>query len=224
MTLTGLALLAYAIAGAGPFDTARVVDSVLIVEPIGITLQIPPAWIGGRDPHAAQPSCGRVGRGAFAERVHVNPAAFSSLLHATGEWDREYSAVMDSIMPFTALAAHLGPEPWGVQGHCYADLQMRVYVTDGGVEDVRARVRGIGLATAKAYFPSAATVSADSAGWHIEHVSWTAWYFDYGGEANVELFMRPFGARLLVLAFMHTSWPAGAAQDRDSILASVHVR
>ena len=89
-----------------------------------------------------------------------------SLRNAQGEWDREYSAVTDSVLPFASLVAQVGPEPFGA-GQCFGDLQMRVYVfPDAWKLSEQAKVAG--LRTAREFFPSATLVGRDSAQWHID--------------------------------------------------------
>lgn len=206
-----------------PVDTARVVDSTLEIEPVGVSFRVPPVWLGA-PPVRSHIVCGSTAQGTLADRIHVQPAAFPSLQHATGEWEAEYSAVVDSIMPFADLAAHLGSRGWG-RGGCFAGLQMRVYVSSVAQRDIADRVRGIGLTTASAFFSPVQVISTDSAGWHIEHVRWNARYFDYGSDANVELYMRSIGSRLVVLVFVHTTLPdGGQVIDRDEMLASFRVR
>jgi hypothetical protein len=145
-------------------------------------------------------------------------------LNADGEWDREYSAVSDTILPFANLVAHVGPEPFGSSARCFGDLQVRVYVLPD-TTPVLPRAQAPGLRTALGFSKTARIASRDSAQWHIVRLSWDAWYHDYGGEANVEIFTTPFRGHNVALVFMHASWPAGPAErDRRYILEHVHLR
>jgi hypothetical protein len=58
------------------------------------------------------------------------------------------------------------------------------------------------LRTAHSFFPSATLVGRDSAQWHIDRFRWDAWYYDYGAEANVEIFTTIVRGRTVVLVFM----------------------
>ena len=204
-------------------DTARVMDSTLVIEPVGVSVRIPPVWLGSAPVRPYQ-TCGSRALGTVADRIHVDPTTFASLEHATGEWDSEYSAVADSILPFRDLAAQLGSRGFG-HGGCFAALLMRVYVTSLTARDIDDRARGIGVATATSFFPSAKAFVTDSAGWHIARVRWDARYSDYGSDANVELYVQEIGPRRVVLVFMHSTWPEGGQLiDRDQILASFRSR
>jgi hypothetical protein len=79
------------------------------------------------------------------------------------------------------------------------------------------------LHTARGFFKSAQIVSRDSAQWHIDRLRWDAWYYDYGGEANVEIFTTPFRGHTVALVFMHASRPGGPA-ERDQRFILEHVR
>ena len=123
-----------------------------------------------------------------------------SLRNAQGEWDREYSAVTDSVLPFANLVAQVGPEPFG-DGHCFGDLQMRVYVFPEA-RQLSEQAMATGLRTARGFFSSAALVSRESAPWHVDRLHWSAWYYDYGAEANVEIFSTIVRGKTVVLVFM----------------------
>src|SRR6266516_4319648 len=99
-------------------DSARVVGSSLIVEPIGLHIDLPAEWFGTKDTIAWPPSCGHELRGSVDRRLATSRAMLDSVKNAGGEWDREYSAVSDSILPFDALLAQLRPEPFG-GGECF---------------------------------------------------------------------------------------------------------
>lgn len=199
---------------------AEVIGSQLVVEPTRTLIGLPLEWVGEK---SAAPSltCGHDVHGAFARRLAVLRPMLDSARNATGEWDREYSAVTDSIMPFEALIAQLGPEPFG-RGGCFLDLQMRVYLSTISPAIVDEAAATIGLSTARRFFPSASIASRDSAAWHIDHLRWDAHYSDYGGEANVELYSTETKGRTLTLVFLHaTSSKGPAAIDQAYVLSHI---
>lgn len=202
-------------------DTARLSGPVLVVEPLGIELSLPPEWFGAKDTVTWPPSCGHNVHGDAARRLAVSRPMLDSLRHATGEWDREYSSVVDSLLPFDALVAQVGPEPFS-GGTCFHDLQLRVYVLPtSGVwsADARRAPLALGLRTAQGFFPSAALASRDSAQWHLDGIRWSAWYSDYGAEANVQLYSTVVRDQTLVLVFMRISQTGGPAErDQQFIL------
>jgi hypothetical protein len=205
-----------------PRDEAELRGSTLYVQPGYAEVMLPPAWFGEKDSVALTPSCGHHIRGALARRLAMTQPMLDSARNATGEWDREYSAVVDSILPFEHLLAQLGPEPFGA-GNCFADLQMRVYVTSLDPSVIASIASGAGVATARRFF-SASIASRDSASWHIDHLQWDARYFDYGAEANVELYSTRTNGRTLTLVFMRASWSRGDPAEADQIYVLQHVR
>ncbi|HEY8851229.1 MAG TPA: hypothetical protein VIM36_03545 [Gemmatimonadaceae bacterium] len=147
-------------------DSARLVGSTLVVESIGLQIALPPVWFGAKDTVKGLPNCGHDLRGSVDRRFATSRPMLDSLRNAQGEWDREYSAVTDSVLPFASLVAQVGPEPFGA-GQCFGDLQMRVYVfPDAWKLSEQAKVAG--LRTAREFFPSATLVGRDSAQWHID--------------------------------------------------------
>ncbi|HJQ12596.1 MAG TPA: hypothetical protein VJ840_16305 [Gemmatimonadaceae bacterium] len=124
-----------------------------------------------------------------------------SLQNAKGEWDREYSAVTDSVLPFANLVAQVGPEPFGAASQCFGDLQMRVYVFPDAWK-LSEQAKATGLRTARGFFSSAALVSRESSPWHVDRLHWSAWYYDYGAEANLEFFSAIVRGKTVVLVFM----------------------
>ena len=201
-------------------DSVRLVGSTLVIEPLGVAVSLPPEWFGAKDTASGFQRCGHRVRGRAERRFALSRENLDSVLHAIGEWDREYSAVTDSILPFSQLIAHLGPEPFG-GGSCFADLQFRVYVTKLSPPEIARLAASRGLATARAFFP-ATIVTRDSAAWHIEHLHWHASYGDYGDEANIEIFSTDIGGATVALVFMRVSGDDEfAARDQRFILTHI---
>lgn len=209
-----------------PPDSARLTGSILRIEPLGVELTLPPAWFGARD-STMRPTCGDIIRGTPDQRFVTARPMLDSLRSADGEWDREYSSVVDSILPFGDLVAQVGPEPFGrkLGANCFLDLQMRVYVlptAQAWDDSVRRAPLTLGLTTARRFFASAVLASTDSVRWHIDWLHWDAWYTDYGSDANVQLYSTAIQDRTLVLVFMRAAWGGGAEDEQRFILQ--HVR
>lgn len=210
------------LAGRVRTDSARVVGSTLVVDPIGVQIALPAEWFGAKDSVAGLPTCGHDVHGSVDQHLVTSRAVLDSLRrHAQGEWDREYVAVSDSMLPFENLVAQVGPEPLG-NGMCFLDLQMRVYVFPDAPTDV-SRSSAAGLRAARAFFPSATLAARDSVEWHVERLRWDVSYHDYGGEANVEVFRTTVRGRGVVLVFMRAS-QAGGPAERDERFILQHVR
>jgi hypothetical protein len=181
-------------------DSARLVGSALVVESIGLQIALPPVWFGAKDSVKGLPNCGHDLRGAVDRRFVTSRPMLDSLRNAQGEWDREYSAVTDSVLPFANLIAQVGPEPFGA-GQCFGDLQMRLYVFPNAWK-LSEQAMATGLRTARGFFTSATLVDRESAPWHIDGLHWTAWYYDYGAEANLEIYTKIVRKKTVALVFM----------------------
>jgi hypothetical protein len=204
-------------------DSVRLIDSTLVIEPRGLAMSLPSEWFGAKDTVKSL-GCGHRLRGRAERRLAITRQSLDSVSHATGEWDREYSAVADSILPSSKLLAHLGPEPFGGEGQCFADLQFRIYLTKSSPTEIGRVAETRGLSTARAFFPSATIAGRDSAEWNIQRLRWEAWYHDYGGEANVEIYSTPLGGDSLVLVFMHVSGGVDGFADRDRRFILTHLK
>ena len=205
-----------------PPDLARLTGSMLRIEPLGVELTLPPAWFGARD-STMPPTCGSIIRGTPDHRFVTARPMLDSLRNADGQWDREYSSVVDSILPFGDLVAQVGPEPFGrkLGADCFDDLQMRVYVlptAHAWDDSVRTAPLARGLTTARRFFASAVLASTDSLRWHVDWLHWNARYTDYGAEANVQLYSTTVQDRTLVLVFMRAAWDRGAEDQQRFIL------
>jgi len=196
-------------------DSARIANGRLVVEPLGASFQIPPTWF---DPPTIKAACEY--NSLVSSRFHVTRETVAKLPHAIGEWDKEFSAVVDSIMPFSGTVAQFGSEGWGAESRCFGDLQVRVYVTDLPIDSLAARARTRASETANRFFPSMPVSEADTLGWKVQRLSWDAWYYDYGATAQVEFYSRRVRDKTVTLVFMHALAFNRAALDRDLILRS----
>ena len=180
-------------------DSARLIDDRVVVEPLAFSIQVPPLWLGRPDP-ANRGLCDARPAGTVADRIRTDRASFGDLQRARGEWTREYSAVVDSVLPFGSLVAQLGGDPWN--GTCGAP-QLRIYVRDTAAVPVAvAAVHGV--RAAERFFTPVSRIDADSSGWAMTRLAWNAWYHDYGGTATVEFWSRRIRARTVTLVFMYT--------------------
>jgi hypothetical protein len=194
-------------------DTARIADGRLVLEPLGASFQIPPTWF---DPPTIKGTCEY--NSPMKVRFHVDREAVAKLARASGEWDKEFSAVVDSVMPFSGTVAQLGSEGWGAESSCFGDLQVRVYVTDLPLDSLTTRARRRASETANRFFPATPVTEADTLGWRVQRLSWSAWYYDYGATAQVEFYSRRVRRKTITLVFMHALAFDRAALDRDLIL------
>ncbi len=206
--------LAIAVVTAPP-DSARILDGRLTIEPLGASFEVPHSWF---DPPTYKLRCEY--NSPVKSRFHVTRESIAKLPRAIGEWDKEFSAVVDSVMPFAGTVAQLGSEGWGAESSCFGDLQVRVYVTDLPVDSVAARAKLRASETANRFFPATPVADADTLGWRVQRLSWNAWYYDYGATAQVEFYSRTVRDKTVTLVFMYALASDRATSDRNFILHS----
>ncbi|MEO8000141.1 MAG: hypothetical protein ABI852_22010 [Gemmatimonadaceae bacterium] len=196
--------------------SARLVGDALQLSSVGMQLSVPAAWLGRK---ANPPSglCDDYPSGTVEERVLTRRDQFTVLPSPTGEWKKEFAAVVDSVLPFSALVAHLGGDPWS--GSCGA-VQMRIYVGDTSITMTTTRM-DIAAQVADRYFRSTVEPPVTTlAGWEQRRISWNAFYGDYGGDATVDFLTRRESNRTVVLVFMFQGRAASQRRQRDAILLS----
>jgi len=175
-------------------EPARVVGTALQLSSLGMQITLPSAWVG-LPPDPTSGVCDDFLSGTPDERLLTRREQFVVLPSPTGEWKREFGAVVDSVLPFAALVAHVGGNPW--LGHC-SEIQLRIYVGAKGVRPTDASML-LAQRVADRYFHS--TISGPArlpSGWERRRIGWTAWYTDYGGDATVEFFLWDVEARTVV--------------------------
>ncbi len=204
------------LAALGTVDSARISGDRLLVEPLGFSFEIPALWLGRPGPPNLL-FCDAHPAGSVSDRILTDRAKLDQLRNWKGEWKREYSAVVDSVMPFDALTAQLGGDPWN--GHCGAP-QMRVYVQDSAAPTAKSAGQR-GVETAERFFRPVHIEQADSAGWSLTRIYWEAFYYDYGGTAQVEFWSRRVRDRLVTLVFMYIPYVEHHRAMLSSILRSV---
>jgi hypothetical protein len=216
MVGTGFLAVTLQLAAIATGDTARISGDRLIVEPLGFSIQIPALWLG----KPAPPNllfCDAHPAGTVSDRILTDRTRLEQLRNPMGEWKREYAAVIDSMIPFAALTAHLGGDPWN--GSCGAP-QMRVYVQDSAAPAPRVLAQR-GVESAERFFRPVQKVQADSAGWELTRIFWEGFYYDYGGTAQVEFWSRRIRNRSVTLVFMYTPYVKHHRTMLTSILQSV---
>jgi len=207
-------LLAVAVSQSNP-DSARIANGRLVIEPLGVSFEIPQAWF---DPPTIKRTCEY--NSPVISRFHISQASIAKLPRATGEWDKEFSAVVDSVMPFSGTVAQIGSEGWGAESSCFGDLQVRVYVTDLSVDSLAKRASDRASVTANQFFRSTPVTEADTLGWRVQRLSWDAWYYDYGATAQVEFYSRRVRNKTVTLVFMHALASDRGIEDRDHIVST----
>lgn len=207
-------LLSLWLALAAP-DSARVVDGRVIIEPLGISVEMPAHWFP------------TVKTGSFNCLEGKTPTVFAPLSADRAElarparvgWHREYATVADTVLPVSAAVAHFGTIDWQSEP-CWGDLQARLYVVDLPVLTVVQRVQDAGIAAVTPAFAARSEV-VDTVGWRRARIVWDAWYSDFGASTHMDYYIRRVRGRTVVLLLMYT--PASQGQlvgDRARVLQS----
>jgi len=175
--------------------------STIRLSPIGASFRIPEDWLEWNR--------------QFHNNLHLSRRELEKVKEATGEWDTEYSKVVNASLPFDHCSVHVGGEGWGAKGVSFGDLQMRAYVSDQSEMELEKRISEHGFTAAKAVRKDSdaeAKIAADKVGeWDRIIITYCLWYGDYGGSGQVEFYISSFNGHTAVLVFMHAR---GAEQDK----------
>lgn len=161
---------------------------------------------------------GWTGYETLGNNLHLTRPDLDAVERGSGDWDTEYSYVLESLLPFDRCAMHVGAEGWGNDSVSFADLQLRAYVVDENPTEL------IDRAQATAWKDIVPEIFIDQRGaWTQLLLSYDRSYGDYGGRANVDLRLQRLQDSTVVMAGMYTDgWPA--LDDFESILSTVCVR
>ena len=197
-------------------DSARVVDRRVIVEPIGISVEMPAHWfpavktgsfncLEGKTPVVFAPPS--------ADRSEIAPPTRSG-------WHHEYGTVADAVLPRSSVLAHFGTIDWASEP-CWGDLQARIYVVDDSVRAMIDRVQNAGIAAANPAFMARSEVTDAGGGWLRARITWDAWYYDFGSITHMDYYLRSVRGRTVVLLMMFTPYSQGdLANDPARVLQS----
>jgi hypothetical protein len=193
---------------AGRYATRE--NRTILLHPSEVSFQIPQDWLDWNS--------------EFHNNLHLTHRELERVQFASGEWDSEYSDVVNSALPFEDCAAHIGGEGWGREGASFADLQVRAYVTDLSSDEILKRISGSAFSTAKRVSsevmrePAAQVNFMQDGQWQKAVVQYNLFYGDYGGRANVEFYVKQVGRHELVMVFM-----GKVEKEKQQILNSLTV-
>ena len=77
----------------------------------------------------------------FDNSLHCSREELDRLRNPEGEWDREFAALVDPLLPFQRCGFHGGDDGWGEDSCAYSDMQMRMYVVRDGLAGLQLRIR-----------------------------------------------------------------------------------
>ena len=171
--------------------------------PSGVRFDVPQAWMDWQ----AQ----------FHNNFHLTRWQLYQVKSGFGEWDSEYAQVTNAVLPFEMCAAHAGDEGWGFEGVSFDDLQLRVYVGDWALADLKHRIATDGLNQANRAAKNARSSSTVRDSWQVDAISYEVFYGDYGGAAHVDFYSRVREGKTVVFVFMYAR---EHVDDIDQILRS----
>jgi hypothetical protein len=214
----------YSLGALSSGDSARVEAGRLIIEPIGVSFRIPPAWLDTTVKRLGGVGCDR--HSASAHAVNTDRASLRTMTGpSTYFGDQYYSAMSDSLFPVSELTAHVGSRGWRECDDSEADLQVRVYITSRTPEQLSERVRAIQLSPYPGYSKPIPAASRDSSGWRIESVDWEYNCGDCIFAERLQIYSRRIQSRTISLVFMYSpsvgSRYSSADADRRVILTSL---
>lgn len=182
-------------------DSARVDGSRLVIEPVGVSFEIPAGW-PSRVVTSAGSTCDL--QGAQARSVTTSKAGLRMLTGASAYFgDQYYSAFTDSVFAVSELVAHLGALGWRDCDNSVNDLQMRVYITERPPQAIAQRLTTIRLSPYPGYSVPKLAAARDSAEWHIEQANWSFNCGDCIFNERIEIYSTRISARTVSLVFMY---------------------
>jgi hypothetical protein len=224
-----LAWLCLAVSFASPatdLPYARLTGETIELMPWGMSFIIPQNWL---DLYYKE----------HFNNLHLTREQLEKVRNAdNAEWDGDYARIVNSVLPFENCAVHAGGDGWGKDGCSHSDVQMRVYVGNWSTPDVKKLIDENGFSIARMIAdenrqkmkiavkggvplePTREVLKPEVVSeWHKFGIALPLWYDDYGGEGNVDFYIRLFGHDTVVLVFMYASG-AGQAKFIEPIVAS----
>ena len=202
-------------------DSAYLSGDTLRVEPTGLRLTVPSFWMGRVPPAATPlaPGAGRSGcqlmeRSSVEERVVTQRRQLVARERYRYGTKQAYDRALDSIVPAAALVAHVGGVPFA--RNCLAP-HVRIYVADKSSVDTSA-FASVARREIERLYTSVNSASVDSAGWHIQRLSWTDSKTDFIHPGTLEIWHRVVGEGVVILAVMD-AW--SGREDTAALLKSI---
>lgn len=163
---------------------------------------------------------------------HVgDPAYFFStareldaLEDGVGEWNREYSEILDGILDAERCGVHVGNNPWPESGNWHS-LYMRAYILAESPPEIIDAIECLGPALVEGVGASFRAIELEELdGWERARVSYDVFYGDYGGTANVDFLLQDHCDGTLGIVFMYPNGvPFEVEPDVEAISSSVCV-
>lgn len=204
-----------------PNDSARRVADTLLIEPLGVRATVPALWMGRVPPGATiiAPGPGRFGcqidvNKPVGERVVTDQSKFSEIIQGIYGPVRSAQEALDSILPRSAMVANVGGDRFN--GNCVAP-HIHLYVTDTA-SLASMPVAAIAQRVVEKVFSGVKRTESDSASWRVIKLSWDDRQTDFLKPGTLEIMIRRFRDRVLLVAVMD-GW--SDRLDANEFLASI---
>jgi len=169
---------------------ARVIGGVIRLDPARLSFTLPSDMV---EWHRA------VGSG-----IHLGSKALAAVHTAEGEWDTEFSLIVNSALSFKHCMAHCGDDGWGTEAVAFKDLQMRVYTFPVTTENTYDCLREQSRAAALCIVGDTIVLKEHVARkWKMLRIAYRASYGDYGGTAVIEFWKAAAQGMDIVCVFMY---------------------
>jgi hypothetical protein len=136
--------------------------------------------------------------------IHLGSKALAAVQTAEGEWDTEFSLIVNSAVSFKHCMVHCGDDGWGAQAAAFKDLQMRLYTLPVTTENIytclleQSRAAALGIVGDRMALTEHVVRK-----WKILRIAYRASYGDYGGTAVIEFWKKGAQGMDIICAFMY---------------------
>lgn len=157
-------------------------DNVVYVFPPGVSFEVPPRWQFWALEHG--------------HNIYTPGHDLDQAVHGEGEWNTEYAAIVNALLPSNSLLFHGGGGSWGKPGGG-TGLQVRFYsALEPNGDDVEARVAAV--------FPTARVELKTVDEWKVTGIAFDVAYGDYFGTGRIDIYVKDIGDRAGALVFMRS--------------------
>ncbi len=141
----------------------------------------------------------------FQNNFHLSRAEIYATQNAIGEWDSEYSKVVNSVLPIADCIGQLGGEGWGWNGVSYGDVQLKIFNSKLNPTELQTLCSTKALSVAKSFSNNATFQTKTVNTWQQSVIQFDLWFQDYGGTATVEFWIQPTQTGSLIFVFLHAN-------------------
>ncbi|HNG93911.1 MAG TPA: hypothetical protein PLB32_14015 [Acidobacteriota bacterium] len=175
--------------------------------PAGEKFLIPSSWVDWHN--------------KFQNNVHLSRAEIYATQNGIGEWDSEYSKVVNSVLPIADCIGQLGGEGWGWSGVSYTDVQLKVFNSKLNPAELQTLCSTKALSVARSLSSNATFQTQTVNTWQKSVIQFDLWFQDYGGTATVEFWIQSAKTGSLIFVFMHANGPE--CEEVSEILSSMGI-